>query len=259
MSVHPYQTELFYARQWVTELSEAPKFTGRDDDYWATASSPVTTDMSFTLSYKAVESITSAYAFSAAGAIVPVSCSTPSNSPAGSIIVIGAVPDGTIGPLIVTYPLPGTVLEAYGNARSIIEAAGKHLHVHIGSADPIAIINALHTGVNAIERWLEISPTPWSGGVFTEQISFTPHFVPKLSALYAGHINEIAKAIMKLYRQVWALKQVLAVPEYDDLEPRDILTLFGNGTKPGLGDLVYALRRLDNLLRTYSLQYPWEW
>ena len=257
MSVHQYPTELFYARQWVTELSEVPKLTGSTDDYWATASSPVTTGLSFTLSYKAVESITSAYAFSAAGAIVSVPCSVPSNSAAGSVIVIGAVPDGTIGPLIVTYPLPGMGLEAYGNARSFVEAAGKYHHVHIGSADPIAIINALHNGVNAIERWLEISPTPWSGGVFTEQISFTPHFVPKLSALYAGHINEIAKAVMKLYRQVWALKQVLAVPEYDELEPRDILTLFGNGTKPGLGDLVYALRRLDNLL--IQPQFQWEW
>ena len=256
MSIHLYTQPLFYARQWPTEVTEVPKLVGSATDYWENPASPVTAGQIFALSYKYVEAVSAAYAFTSSGAVISVQCGTPENTASTSVITIGSVPDNTVGPLIVSYRIPANVIDAYGNARVMLEASGKFLQVHIGSADPIAVINALHAGINAIEQWLEISPTPWSGGVFTEQISFTPHIVPKLSTIYAGHINEISQAVMKLYRQVWALKAVLPVPAYADLEPRDILTLFGNGSKPGLGDLVYALRRLDNLLTSTQ---TWEW
>ena len=256
MSIHLYTQPLFYARQWPTEVTEVPKLVGSDTDYWTNPASSVTEGQTFALSYKYVETVSAAYAFTSSGVVIPVLCGTPDNTGSTSVITIESVQAGTIGPLIVSYRIPANVIDAYGNARAMLAASGKFLQVHIGSADPIAVINALHAGINAIEQWLEISPTPWSGGVFTEQISFTPNIVPKLSTIYAGHINEIAQAVMKLYRQVWALKAVLPVPVYADLEPRDILTLFGNGSKPGLGDLVCALRRLDNLLA--SIQ-KWEW
>lgn len=175
----------------------------------------------------------------------------------------GSVLSGTdlskiVGPLFITYELPATVIY---NSTLQLPLRVTDLHdtlradpctVHIGDVNPLLAIRNLHIAINNIERCLGLSPTPWSGGLVAEQVSFDPVLYPFISNIYASHINEMSTAVMRIGTVCAGLGYPIVIESYADWTEHDILPLFGDAGKPGLADLINDVNTIERILKKYS-------
>lgn len=259
---------------WVARIIEVPLYVLQDGTpdrvFWTDAAAtgfrvPLSLGQKFVTSYSYVEIIGTAQYIDGA-TIRPVAVTlTPNEVPGvlvlsefklANVTVTGDDLGKIFGPLVVSYTIPDSVIYDVSlklplNKTDLADVFAKQklpYSTYIGEVNPLLVISRLHRAINNIEANLGIAPTPWSGGIVAEQVSFDPTLYPGISHITNAHINEISDAVRHLGDVCNGIGYAITIEAYDQWREYDILPLFGSLNRPGLADLINDVNTIERQL-----------